>query len=324
MKRSYRIAITALAFLLMAAYPLVAGKFYTYMLIEIMIFATLAVSYYLLLGHTGLLSVGHAAYFGVGVYCTALFLIHFPGLPVLVSILLGTLCGLVAGLIIGALLLRLSKIYFTFATLAFSQMLWAIAWKARSVTGGDDGLSGWSSRQISIPVLGSFSLGNLTFLYYLVAVSAVVSIFACRLFTRTPLGNSLSSMKSNTQRVDFMGININAAKLMVFSFSAMIAALAGSLFVLFKKMASPDFIDMFLSFDVVVMNVIGGYTNFAGPIVGSVVYVFLVEFLSSYIERWQLVLGAFFVCLLLYYPGGVLGVFKQLSDRIGRRKRTDE
>jgi branched-chain amino acid transport system permease protein len=320
MKRSYRIACIAFAALFMLLYPLVAGKFYTYMVIEIMIFAILAVSYYLLLGHSGLLSVGHAAYFGVGVYCTALTLIHLPGLPVLAAMLVGTLCGFLAGLIIGSLLLRLSKIYFTFATLAFAQMLWAIAWKARGITGGDDGLTGWSSRQIFLPLLGSFSPANLTFLYYLVALIAIVSIIACWLFTRTPLGNTLSSMKSNTQRVDFMGINVNGAKLMVFSFSAMIAALAGSLFVLFKKMASPDFIDMFLSFDVVVMNVIGGYTTFAGPIVGSVVYVFLVEFLSSYIERWQLVLGAFFVCLLLYYPGGVIGVFRQFTNR-GAGKR---
>jgi branched-chain amino acid transport system permease protein len=324
MKRSYKIGCITLAVLFMSLYPLVAGKFYTYMVIEIMIFAMLAVSYYLLLGHSGLLSVGHAAYFGVGVYCTALSLIHLPGLPVLFAMLLGTMCGLLAGLIIGSLLLRLSKIYFTFATLAFAQMLWAIAWKARGITGGDDGLSGWSSRQISLPLLGSFSPTNLTFLYYFVAVIAVASIIACWLFTRTPLGNTLSSVKSNTQRVDFMGININGAKLMVFSFSATIAALAGSLFVLFKKMASPDFLDMILSFDVVVMNVIGGYTSFAGPIVGSVIYVFLVEFLSSYIERWQLIMGAFFVCLLLYYPGGLIGVFKQLTNRVARKKGIEE
>jgi len=324
MKRAYKLGCIVLGVFFMSAYPLVASKFYTYMLIEIMIFAILAVSYFLLLGNTGLLSVGHAAYFGVGVYCTALSLIHLPKLPVPVAMLVGTLCGFLTGLAIGALLLRLSKIYFTFSTLAFGQMLWAIAWKARSVTGGDDGLSGWSSRQISLPILGSFGLGNLTFLYYFVAVIAVMSIIACWLFTRTPLGNTLSSVKSNTQRVDFMGINIKAAKLMVFTFSAMIAALAGSLFVLFKRMASPDFIDMFLSFDVVVMNVIGGYTSFAGPIVGSVVYVLLVEYLSSFIERWQLVLGAFFVCLLLFYPGGVVGMFNQIAKRIVRPMRVVE
>ncbi len=320
MKRSYKIAYIALAVLLMSLFPVVATKFYKYMLIEIMIFAILAVSYYLLLGHSGLLSVGHAAYFGVGVYCTALALIHLPNLPVPLAMLVGMVCGLLAGLIIGSLLLRLNKIYFTFATLAFCQMLWAIAWKARGITGGDDGLSGWSSRRISLPLLGSYSLNNLTFLYYFVAVFTVLSIAACWLFTRTPLGNTLSSLKSNTQRLDFMGVNINAAKLMVFSFSAMIAALAGSLFVLFKKMASPDFIDMFLSFDVVVMNVIGGYTTFVGPIVGSAVYVFLVEYLSSFFERWQLILGAFFVCLLLYYPGGVMGLFKQVAQRIAPKK----
>jgi branched-chain amino acid transport system permease protein len=321
MKGFYKIGCIAAALLLMVAYPLIAPKFYTYLFIEIMIFCILAVSYYLLLGHTGLLSLGHAGYFGVGAYCTAICLVRLPDLPVLLSMTIGILSGLLAGLLIGLMLLRLTKIYFAFGTLSLGQMLWAIAWKARSITGGDDGLTGWSDRAIFLPIAGSFSLGDLTFLYYFVAVIAFFSVGACWLFTRTALGDTLSNIRSNMNRVEFMGFNVKAAKLMVFGFSAMIAALAGSLFVLHKKLVSPECIDMFMSSGVVQMSVMGGYRSFVGQIVGSVVYVCLVEFLSSFIERWQLVMGALFVVLLLYYPGGAMGIARQIAARLGRGKR---
>jgi branched-chain amino acid transport system permease protein len=320
MKRYARPSLIVLAVVLLTVLPLVASKFYTYLLIEGIIFCIFAVSYYLLLGHTGLLSVGHATYFGIGVYITALSLLHWPRLPIPAAMLAGVAGGLIAGFVIGVFLLKLSKIYFTFATLAFNQMVWAIAWKARGLTGGDDGLTGWGARKITLPFLGAHGLADLTFLYYSVAIIAVIAITACWLFTKTPLGNTLSSAKSNPQRVSFMGININVSKIVLFCFSSMIAALAGSIFVLFKKMASPDFIAMGFSFDVVVINVIGGYTSFIGAIIGSFVYVYLIEYLSFYVQRWQLVMGVFFVCLLLYYPGGIVGMFRQLGSRIKIRR----
>lgn len=321
MKRYFRIGLVVLGAVLLLTYPLIAPKFHTYLLIEIMIFCILAVSYYLLLGHTGLLSLGHAGYFGVGAYCTALCLVRLPDLPVLLSVVVGVLSGLIAGFLIGLMLLRLTKIYFAFGTLSLGQMLWAIAWKARSITGGDDGMTGWSHREIFLPLAGSFSLSDLTFLYYFVAVIAFLSIVACWLFTRTVLGDTLRSIRSNTDRVDFMGVNVKAAKLMVFGFSAMIAALAGSLFVLLKKLVSPEYVDMFMSSSVVQMSVIGGYRSFVGQIVGSFVYVCLVEFLSSFIQRWQLVMGALFVLLLLYYPQGAVGMARRIALRLGRAKR---
>ena len=259
-------------------FPLVTSKFHTYLLTEVMIYAIFGTSYYLLLGHTGLLSLGHALYFGVGGYSTALCLYHLPSVPLPLAIVIGAAMGLLSGLVIGALLLRLTKIYFSFATLAFGQMFWAIAWKWRSVTGGDDGLTGWSTREIAVPLLGLFSLSNVTFLYYLVLAIATASILLCWYFTKTPLGNTLASIKSNANRANFLGVNIGLAKLMLFGFAGFIAGLSGAMFILFKKMASPNFVDMFMSFDVVVMSVVGGYTSFAGPIVGSFVYVYMVEY----------------------------------------------
>ena len=313
MRRLIKTIFIIVILVLASLFPLVAARFHTYLLTEVMIYAVFATSYYLLLGHTGLLSLGHALYFGIGGYATALCLYHLPNVPLPVALLTGAASGLLGGFVIGAMLLRLTKIYFSFATLAFGQMVWAIAWKWRSVTGGDDGLTGWSTREVVVPFLGVFSLSNVTFLYYLVFALAVISILLCRYFTVTPLGNTLAGIKSNANRSNFLGINIALAKLMLFGFAGLIAGVSGSLFILFKKMASPNFLDMFMSFDVVVMSVVGGYTSFAGPIVGSFVYVYMVEYLSSYTDRWQLVMGVFFMVVILFFPGGMVGTLRRFS-----------
>jgi len=315
MNRSVQGAGILFILILAVMCPWFMGKFHIYLLTEIMIYSMLGLSYYLLLGHTGLLSLGHAAYFGIGGYTTALFLHGMPGVPVSLTLLFGAISGLLAGFLIGSMVLRLTKIYFSFATLAFGQMVWAIAWKWRGLTGGDDGLTGWSAREFVFPFLGRFSLTHVTFLYYFVLLITVITIGVCWCFTRTPLGNTLAAVKSNPTRTNFLGININAAKLMLFGFTGLIAGLSGSLFILFKKMVAPNFLDMFMSFDVVVMSVIGGYSSFLGPIVGSFVYVYMVEYISAVTDRWQLIMGVFFMLLVLFYPKGLVGMFKDVLKR---------
>jgi branched-chain amino acid transport system permease protein len=308
MKPSIKTIFLFLGLILVGLLPLFLQKFHIYLLTEVMIYAVL--------------SMGHAAYFGLGGYATAFCLYYAPAIPLPVALLVGALTGLLSGLIIGALLLRLTKIYYSFATLAFSQMLWASAWKWRSLTGGDDGLTGWSSRQVTLPFLGTFSLSDVNFIYYLVFVIALVSILLCWYFIKTPLGNTLASIKSNTNRAGFLGINTAMAKLMLFTFSGLIAGVAGSLFILFKKMASPNFLDMFTSFDVVVLSVVGGYSSFAGPLIGSFVHVYMVEYLSSFTERWQLIMGLFFMMVILFFSGGLVGLLRRLSEKLLPSKRT--
>lgn len=323
MKRSVKLPCILLALVLAALCPWIVGTFNTYLFTRAIIFSVFGVSYYLLFGHTGLLSFGHAAYFGMGGYTTALCLLHLPGLPLPIALLIGAASGLLGGLLIGSMLLRLEKIYFAFGTLAFSQMFWAIAWKWRSVTGGDDGLTGWSGRMVEIPCLGQFGLSNVTFLYYLVFCVALVSILLCWYFTKTPLGNTLASIKANLNRVQFIGINTNLAKFMLFGLAGLIASVSGSLFILFQKIVAPDFLYMLMSFDVLVISVIGGYTNFLGPIIGSFIYVYMVEYLSAFTNNWPAIMGVFFVALILFFPGGAMGALSQLSRRVSfLRSRT--
>jgi branched-chain amino acid transport system permease protein len=316
-----KITGTAVLFVLGLLCPLILGKFHVYLLSEVIIYSVFGISYYLLLGHTGLLSFGHAAYFGLGAYTTALLLCKVPALPLPIAILAGAFAGILSGFLIGFILLRLTRIYFSFATLAIGQMLWAVAWKWRTLTGGDDGLTGWSSRNIALPLFGEFTLSNVTFIYYLVFIIGFFCILLTWYFTKTPLGNTLSSIKSNANRTGFLGINNAMAKLLLFSFAGLIAGVSGSMFILLKKMVSPSFLDMFMSFDITVISVIGGYAGFAGPIVGSFVYVFMVEYVSSLTENWQLIMGAFFVLLILFYPGGIVGAVHHFKGKFSFLKR---
>jgi branched-chain amino acid transport system permease protein len=319
MNTHLKYGISAVVLLLAVLFPLFVSKFQTYLVTQVIIYSVLGVSYYLLLGHTGLLSFGHAAFFGIGAYAAALSLLHLFGgmLPVPIAVLVGALAGLLCGLFFGLVVLRLTKIYLAFATLALSQMIWAIAWKWRNLTGGDDGLTGWSSRVVSLPAVGQFGLSNVTFSYYLCLTFAVAAIALAWYFTKTPIGNTLTAIKSNPGRTGFLGININVAKLMVFAFSGLIAGLSGALFILMKKMVSPHFLDMSMSFDVLIISVIGGYASFVGPIIGAFIYVYLIEYLSSFTERWQLFVGVFFVLLLLLYPKGVAGIMRDVLTKVG-------
>jgi len=327
MKQHLKYVSIFLALVLAIVLPLVASKFQIYLVTQAIIYSILGVSYYLLLGHTGLLSFGHAAFFGVGAYAAALTLLHLcgPDTPVPLAIIVGALAGLLCGLLFGLIVLRLTKIYLAFATLALSQMIWAVAWKWRDLTGGDDGLTGWAGRTVPLPLVGQFALTNVTFSYYFIFFFAVLSIALSWYFTKTPLGSTLAGIKVNSHRMGFLGINVNTTKLMVFTFSGLIAGLSGALFILMKKMVSPHFLDMSTSFDVLIISVIGGYASFAGPVIGSFIYVYLVEYLSSFTERWQLLVGAFFVLLLLFYPKGVAGIIENALGKIsfagGKGKR---
>lgn len=298
--------------------PLFVPRYQVYLIIQCLIYSVFGASYYLLLGQTGLLSFGHAAYFGIGAYTTALCLIHFPACPVLISILIGSVSGLLAGLTIGAFLIRLSNIYLALGTLAFSQLIWAVVWKWRPVTGGDDGLVGWSSRQIILPLLGSFAINNVTFLYYVILPLAALAIYLCWLFTRTPLGNTLATLRVNPGRAQFLGINVYLAKFIVFGFSAFIAALSGSMHSILVKMVTPRILDIRANFDVVIICILGGYSRFLGPIIGSFVYVFLHEYLAILTSRWQLIMGSLFTLIVLFYPNGLM----QLVDSFSKKMRS--
>ncbi|PYN10973.1 MAG: branched-chain amino acid ABC transporter permease, partial [Candidatus Rokuibacteriota bacterium] len=187
--------------------------------IEILYFGLFAVSFNLLFGYAGLLSFGHAATFGVGGYTLGLALNHLPRLPFVGALGLAALSGAAAGLGIGAFCVRLRGTYFALLTLAFSQFLFAVAFKWRAVTRGDDGLI-VQGRDLALPGLGALRLGEAPGFYWLALSVVLLCLAAAWRFTRTPLGNAVVLMRENDERAAFLGYNVYATKLIVFTIAA--------------------------------------------------------------------------------------------------------
>ena len=304
----FRIALAiGLAALLLAA-PWVLTVVQTRMLTEIVYFSLFAVSFNLLFSYAGLLSFGHAAYFGLGAYVTAISLKQVAGMPFFAAILLGALAAAAGGALIGFFCVRSKGSYFALLTLAFNQFLWAIAWKWREVTGGDDGIGGIVPKNpVDLGIL-NFDFKNVGSKYYLTLVIVVACLTLGWYLMRTPFGNTVRAVKANEERAAFLGYNVNRSKLLIFTLSACFAGIAGSLFALFQNFVAPSAISLSMSTEVLFMAFLGGTGSFLGPILGAAIFVYFTDWISSLTERWEFILGLLFIVLVLYFPQGFIGL----------------
>jgi len=278
------------------------------MVIEVLYFGLFAVSFNLLFGYAGLLSFGHAATFGVGGYTLGLLLKYEPALPFLVALGLAAVVGGAAGVIIGLFCVRLRGTYFALLTLAFSQFLFAVAFKWRAVTRGDDGLIvGVGS--IAVPGLGALELGRPRHFYLVEVTIVLLCLWAAWRFTRTPLGTAVVLMRENDERAAFLGYNVFGTKLIVFTLATTLAAVAGALFAAFQRLISPAALDLAIGTEVVFMAVLGGTGAFLGPFLGAAVYMVFQDWLSKTTENWPFFLGLGFVMMILYAHDGLIGLF---------------
>jgi branched-chain amino acid transport system permease protein len=312
--------------IVLAAVLLAAPRFLTIvqtrMLTEVVYFSLFAVSFNLLFAYAGLLSFGHAAYFGLGAYVTAISLKHFTGMPFFVAIFLGALAGAVGGAVIGFFCVRRKGAYFALLTLAFNQFLWAIAWKWREVTGGDDGIGGMVPKKpVDLGIL-SIDFTNISSKYYLTLFIVAICLAIGWYLMRTPFGNTVRAVKDNEERASFLGYNANRSKLLIFILSAFFAAIAGSLFALFQDFVAPSVISMSTSTEVLFMAFLGGTGSFFGPILGAAIFVYFTDWISSLTERWEFILGMLFIVLVLYFPQGFGGlIHTRLKSLFATRKR---
>jgi branched-chain amino acid transport system permease protein len=296
------IALGALGIL----FPHISPKFQLRMVTEIVIVTLLAMTWKMMLNEAGLFSFGHAVYFGLGAYASVLGWLHINGLSLMSGILLGGLVAGVAGFILSAFLVRMSGTYYALLTLAFNQLIWAIVWKWRDVTGGDDGLGKFPK-----PDLLGISMRDPTNFYYLSVVLVGVCLFLCWYFTKTPLGNVMKSIKSNEERTRFIGFNVGASKIIFLAMLAFFTGVSGALYAQFQEFISASSIDLVMSTHVIFMAFIGGIGRFWGPLLGSGIYVYLSEYLSHYTDRWELIFGVVVVILVLLAPQGILGITKK-------------
>lgn len=293
--------------LLIALIPATGSRFYVFLVTDILIFAIFALSLNLMLGYTGLVSFGHAAYFGIGVYTCAL-LIKKTGLDFLITLPVAGVFGATGAFVIGLFCVRLTKIYFAMLTLAFSQIVWVIVFKWNTLTGGDNGIIG-----INFP---SYLDSKVKFFYFVLIVFILV-VIVLRRIVNSPFGRILIAIRENPDRTEFIGINVKLFRLLAFVISGFFAAIAGGMFCMFNNSAFPDYLHWPVSAEVLIMTLLGGKYNFFGPVIGAASLLYLRMLSTSYTEYWSLILGIILCLLLFFFPNGIAGF---VQDRFHRWK----
>jgi branched-chain amino acid transport system permease protein len=277
---------------------------------RVVILGLAAMSLNFLLGYTGVLSFGHAAYFGLGAYGAAMtirYLVPSTGIGILVGILIGT----IAAAIIGPLIIRLRGVYFAMVTIAFGQVFFFIAIRWNSVTGGDDGLTGWTRVPLHFGFTTIDIQNNPLAFYYLVLVLFAVAAGIMAWLLRSPFGRTLIAIRENERRARFLGIPVDQHIWMSWVISCCFVSLAGALYALLNNFVDPRALYWTQSGDFVIMAVLGGMRSFWGPLIGAAIYVVLQDYLSSQTENWQSFIGLFFVLVVLFFPRGVLGMIRR-------------
>jgi branched-chain amino acid transport system permease protein len=280
---------------------------YTALGSQVLILALAAMSLNFLLGFTGVLSFGHAAYFGLGVYGAGLTIKYLVP-NTLAGIAVGVAVGAIAAAVIGVLIVRLRGIYFAMVTIAFGQVFYFIAYRWNTVTGGDDGLSGWQRAPIDLGFVKFDILGNDRAFYYFVLVFFAVAVGIMAALLRSPFGRTLLAIRENERRARFLGIPVDRHIWLSWLISCLFVSLAGTLYALLNNFADPHDLRWDQSGDFVIMAVLGGMRVFWGPLVGAAIFVVLQDYVSSQTANWMSFIGLFFVLVVLFFPRGVLGI----------------
>ena len=293
--------------------PFIGG--YDGLAIEMVIFAIFAMGFNILLGYTGILSFGHAAFFGLAGYSMGLILIHLK-IPILLGMLFGIALSTVTAILIGLLIIRKTGIYFAMLTIAFGQMFFFIASRWKNFTGGEDGLTGIPRDVIGIPGLLSLPIFEPLHFYYFVAVVFILAAIVKYKLIHSHFGQVLKTIRENETRAQMVGYNVRRYKLSSFIISSIYAAVAGTLYGLFLNYMFPQTLDWIRSGDVVIMTLVGGMGTFFGPIIGAGVIVALRVLISIYAKIgglvfWQLFMGMIFLVFVLFFPKGIWGFFQK-------------
>lgn len=314
MSRTWRWTWLSALFVVLCLVPYIVSEYRLNLAISMLIYSLFAVSYNMLFGYAGLLSFGHAAYFGMGGYTAAILFKHLD-LPLVLGIIGGGVAGGLLGLVFGIFVARMGGISFALLTLAFNQLIYATAEKWRAVSGGEEGIN-FTRPNISLPIVGEIDMFSTVNWYYFVLLVVGICVLACFYFTRTPLGQLNVCMRENEERARFIGYNTYASRVIIYVISTFFAGIAGALMSSFQEFIATTSINLDKAAEVLIMTFIGGRGTFFGPIAGACFLTYINDFLSSLTERWAMVQGAIFILLVLYAPRGLLGL---LPDQVKRR-----
>jgi branched-chain amino acid transport system permease protein len=291
------------------ALPFAVSDYGRTLIAEIFIFAIFAMSLDLLLGFTGLMSLGHAAFFGLGAYAVGV-LGNMFGINAWIGVVAGCALASFAAGLIGWFCVRTGGVTFLMLTLAFSQLVFSIALKWRDVTGGSDGLA-----IAEKPGFLGFDLSNSLVMYFMALAFFVLVFWGLRRLINAPLGRVFIGIRENEQRMLAIGYPTRAYKLLSFTIAAALAGFSGGLYAIFNGFISADALYWTASGDVLIMTMLGGAGTLIGPAIGSGVFLLMKNVVSSYNEHWLAIIGVTFICCVMFFPGGIWGALRGLRVR---------
>lgn len=313
---SRRFALVALVLLAAAlVLPAVGGPFWTGLATQMLIFGLLALSVDLLLGHAGLFSLTHASFFALSAYTVAILEVRY-GVPTLLAAPAGILAGSALGLVFG-LAVRTRGVYFILITIAMGYVVWGVAVRWSSFTGGDNGVT-----NVPFPAVGGVGIGSHTQYYYLVLAVVLLCAWAYHRLVHSPFGLGLRGIKGSETRMRSLGYRTGMHLYAAFVLSAALASLAGVLYVYYNRFVNPVASSFPISVEAALMAIVGGSGSIFGPFLGAGVVLGMRNWGSSFVEMHHAVMGLVFIATVLWAPQGLVGLARRLAARLqaGRQR----
>ncbi len=303
------------AMVLLLVLPVLLPSYGVSLLTQVLIFGIFAMSLDLLIGYAGLISFNHATFFGVSGYAVGILATREVN-NFWLSLGVGIVISAAVAAVIGSMVLRSKGPYFLIITLAFGQMVFALAWKWRSLTGGDDGLPGIPRPEAGLPV----SMWKNEYFYYLVLIFLILSFIILKKLMNSTFGKSVIGIRESESRMQALGYNTWSIKYVTYILAAIFSGLAGVLHAYYAGFVSPQDLNWTLSGLVMLMVIIGGAGTLVGPLAGAGIVLIIQNVISSYTERWQFFMGAIFILCVMYARHGLAGVIRRKYESIGNKK----
>jgi branched-chain amino acid transport system permease protein len=310
------LAAVILAIALLAVPLVVTNEFYLNLASQVLIYALLAVSLNLLVGYGGLVSLGHASFIGLTGY-TAVLLLN-AGFGQLAAAILAILFSTACGGFFGLLALRATGIGFLMITLALGQIVWGIAYRANTLTGGDNGI-----RFAARPHPFGIDIAAAPSFYWFTLIVFAIALFFIWRLTRSPFGAALQGARDQPRRMRMLGHNVWLVQWLAFVLAAFWGSVAGLLYIYYNLFISPHAISLQQSAEVLLMTILGGASTLTGPIVGAVIITLVKNVVSSYVDRWNTLLGVIFVVVIMFMPFGIVPGVRQLWRRFRAPKKLE-
>ena len=307
--------ISLLAFLLfLAVFPFFAGEYYINLMSQIMIAAIFAASLNLLIGYAGLTSLGHAVYLGLAAYTSA-WLSTNMGLGHAFTAPIALLSTTIMGMLFGWIALRATGLGFLMLTLALSQIFWGLAYRWVGVTNGDNGISG-----LTRPSPFGIDLESSSNFYWFILIITILALLAIARFVKSPFGVSICGTRDQPRRMAALGFNVWMIRWITFVVASFFGALAGLLYIYFHKYIHPTIMSITVSAEALLCVIAGGAGTLSGPLIGVFIVMVLKNYVSAYVERWNMLLGIVFVLIVLFMPSGitpwVTSQIRRLKERV--------